>query len=258
KFMEAAKIQGEYTKNEIKPEQLKEKFEQIKRDRVQGFNVTVPHKQEIIHLLDDMDDTAEKMGAVNTVAHQDGKWIGFNTDGTGYVRSLKMKHAELFSNKENKKILILGAGGAARAIFYELFKNGFKQIDLANRTVEAAQQLANLTGGKTDTKVFSLKDVEEKIGEYDLIVQTTSVGMVPNEMQSIVSLFNVKQSAVVSDIVYQPIKTTLLKQAEEAGAKVHFGHTMLLYQAQTAFEIWTGVRPDTKDMDERLRDLLEG
>jgi len=257
-FMKSANLQGEYTKNEIKPEELQEKFEQIKQDGIKGFNVTVPHKQGIIRLLDELDDTAEKMGAVNTVAYQDGKWIGFNTDGTGYVRSLKMKYDELFSNKENKKILLLGAGGAARAIFYALYKSGFKQIDLANRTTETARDLAYLTEGGTETKVFSLSDIEKKTNDYDLIVQTTSVGMVPNEKQSILPIFHVKESAVVSDIVYQPIKTRLLEQAEKAGAKIHFGHTMLLYQAQTSFEIWTGIKPETNDMDEQLRKILEG
>lgn len=257
RFMEIAKINGEYTKNKIEPNELEVKFAQIKEQGIDGFNVTLPHKQAIIPLLDDLDDTAEKMGAVNTVAYKKGKWIGYNTDGIGYLRSLERAYPDLFIEKEKKKVLIIGAGGASRAIFYALYNNGFQSIDLANRTVQSAEQIASLQDGIT-TNILTLHQAEQNVSSYDLIIQTTSVGMVPNEKQSVIEIANIKEFAVVSDIVYQPIETKLLQDAKKAGARIHFGHTMLLFQAQAAFEIWTGIKPEIGDLDKQLKEILEG
>lgn len=257
RFMEIAKINGEYTKNKIEPNELEVKFAQIKEQGIDGFNVTLPHKQAIIPLLDDLDDTAEKMGAVNTVAYKKGKWIGYNTDGIGYLRSLERAYPDLFIEKEKKKVLIIGAGGASRAIFYALYNNGFQSIDLANRTVQSAEQIASLQDGIT-TNILTLHQAEQNVSSYDLIIQTTSVGMVPNEKQSVIEIANIKEFAVVSDIVYQPIETKLLQDAKKAGARIHFGHTMLLFQAQASFEIWTGIKPEIGDLDKQLKEILEG
>lgn len=256
-FMDKVNIEGEYTKNKIKPDHLKEEFLQMQKEGVEGFNVTLPHKQAILPLLDELDDTAGKMGAVNTVAYKEGKWIGYNTDGIGYLRSLEQAYPELFAKKDEIKTLILGAGGAARAIFYALYKNGFASIDLANRTLQTAKQITGLADRNVGN-TLTLSSAEQSIAAYDLIIQTTSVGMVPNDELSIIDISNVKKTAVVSDIVYQPMETKLLHDAKEAGAKIHFGYTMLLYQAQAAFEIWTGIRPEIGDMNQQLKQMLEG
>lgn len=222
-----------------------------------GFNVTVPYKQTIIPFLDELDPNAKTIGAVNTVVNREGKWVGYNTDGIGYVRSLKNKYPKLFLDKD-KQILIIGAGGAARGIYNALANSGFKTIDIANRTIESAKDIAKLQLDRTQTKILSLIEAEKQLQHYDVIIQTTSVGMKPAENKSILTLENLKQFTIVSDIVYQPIKTKFLTEAKDQGAQVHFGHTMLLYQAQYAFEIWTDKQPSLNKMDEQLRQILEG
>lgn len=222
-----------------------------------GFNVTVPYKQDIISHLDMLDDTAKQMGAVNTVVYRDGKWIGYNTDGIGYLRSLESKYPAFFQNK-SKHILLIGAGGAARGIYYALDRAGFDYLDIANRTKASAEEIAKLAELSKNTNVVSLKEAEEGIGNYDLIIQTTSVGMNPNADASILSFSQLKKDAIASDIVYQPLQTKFLKEAEKAGAAIHYGHTMLLYQAQYAFEIWTNKRVPMDDLDIQLQAILEG
>lgn len=257
-FLKRADIQGTYTKREIAPHELTEQMKRLKEEeQIDGFNVTVPHKQSIIPLLDEVDDTAEKMGAVNTVVNQNGKWIGYNTDGIGYIRSLEKKFPSLFKGN-NKRILILGAGGAARGIYYALNQTGFKQIDIANRTVQSARDIAELKSNGTSTNVLELHEAGQLSEEYDLIVQTTTVGMEPNMNEVIIPLNELKPSVIVSDIIYKPIKTRFLQQAMDTGAFIHFGHTMLIYQAQASFEIWTGKRIEIGDMDGQLQQILEG
>lgn len=258
-FLDKANLQGNYKIMEIDiNDSFAEKIEQIKNEGIMGFNVTVPYKQTIIPFLDELDDTAEQIGAVNTVVHQEGKWIGYNTDGIGYVRALEHAYPELFQNKSKKKVLILGAGGAARGIYHAVLISGYMQIDIANRTKESAEKIALLNKSKAKTSILTLVEAEQRLANYDLIIQTTSVGMKPNTDQTIISLENVNPAAVVSDIVYQPIKTSFLQEAEQRGASIHFGHTMLLYQAQFAFEIWTKENVSTDQMDEELKKILEG
>lgn len=258
-FLDKANLQGNYKIMEIDiNDSFAEKIEQIKNEGIMGFNVTVPYKQTIIPFLDELDDTAKQIGAVNTVVHQEGKWIGYNTDGIGYVRALEHAYPELFQNKSKKKVLILGAGGAARGIYHAVLTSGYMQIDIANRTKESAEKIALLNKNKAKTSILTLVEAEQRLANYDLIIQTTSVGMKPNTDQTIISLENVNPVAVVSDIVYQPIKTSFLQEAEQRGASIHFGHTMLLYQAQFAFEIWTKENVSTDQMDEELKKILEG
>lgn len=258
-FLDKANLQGNYKIMEIDiNDSFTEKIEQIKNEGIMGFNVTVPYKQTIISFLDELDDTAKQIGAVNTVVHQEGKWIGYNTDGIGYVRALEHAYPELFQNKSKKKVLILGAGGAARGIYHAVLTSGYMQIDIANRTKESAEKIALLNKNKAKTSILTLVEAEQRLANYDLIIQTTSVGMKPNTDQTIISLENVNPAAVVSDIVYQPIKTSFLQEAEQRGASIHFGHTMLLYQAQFAFEIWTKENVSTDQMDEELKKILEG
>ncbi|GAB3050626.1 shikimate dehydrogenase [Virgibacillus ainsalahensis] len=258
KFIKQANLSGEYKLNEIKPEDsFTEKVEQLKREGVDGFNVTVPYKEKIIPLLDEIDEGASKIGAVNTVVNNHGKWVGYNTDGIGYLRSLDSKFPDFFTDK-TKHILLIGSGGATRGIYYALSEAGFLNIDISNRTPEKAEGLVNLKKENTKTTVYSLEEVQKQIINYDVIIQTTSVGMKPAYEKIIFPISELKTSSIVSDIIYQPIDTTFLKQAKAAGAQVHFGHTMLLYQAQYAFEIWTGKRVPIGNMDEQLQLILEG
>ena len=255
-FLKKAALKGEYVINEITPEDsFEEHMNKLRQQNINGFNVTVPYKQKIIPFLDGIDHTAEIMGAVNTVANEDGKWIGYNTDGIGYLLSLKGKFPGLYQDR-SKRILIIGSGGAARGIFFALDSAGFNCIDIANRTIEKAMDIKKL--GSSSANVLTLNEAERQIKNYDVIIQTTNVGMMPEVENTIINISGVRSDAIVSDIVYQPIKTRFLKQAEAAGASIHFGHSMLLYQAQYAFEIWTNIKVPMEGLDLELKQILEG
>lgn len=257
-FLRRTEIAGDYSLFEINPEDnFEEKLQQLKAEQTDGFNITVPYKEKIIPYLDEIDKTAKEMQAVNTVVTKDRKWIGYNTDGIGYVRALKNAYPHLFQAKD-LKILIIGSGGAARGIYYALAQAGQKVIDLANRTKMKAEEIAASGKDKINTAIYSISEAEGVLDSYELIIQTTSVGMKPNEEQAPLAISKLKEAAVVSDIIYQPIKTSLLQQAEQANGSIHYGHTMLLYQAQFAFEIWTGKQVDVSGMDTQLQKILEG
>lgn len=253
-FSKRADIQATYKLYELAPEEFNEKISALKR-KLDGFNLTLPYKEKIIPFLDDLDETAKESGAVNTVVKEGKRWLGYNTDGIGFVRSLSEAYPQLLE-EESPKLLILGAGGAARGIFQALRMKGFSQIDLANRTIEHAQSLAQQFS--VNTRVYSLEEIEARLTSYDLIIQTSSVGMAPRTGESIIQLAKLKKSTIVSDIVYQPLMTDFLKQAKAAGAHIHLGHTMLLYQALYAFEKWTKTYPSVEEIGQTLKQKLKG
>ncbi|MBP1968733.1 shikimate dehydrogenase [Virgibacillus natechei] len=257
-FLEKANLNGDYSTFEISPDDsFSLKVKQLMNDNVQGFNVTVPYKEKIISFLDEIDESAEKIGAVNTVVNRNGRWIGYNTDGIGYMRSLESKFPNFHQDKA-KRILIIGAGGATRGIYHALVQSGFLNIDITNRTTEKAAEIAKLKSDATTTNIFSLDQAEQMIKNYDVIIQTTSVGMKPNPDNIVFKMNELKETSIVSDIIYQPLETRLLKEAGEKGVGLHYGHTMLLYQAQYAFEIWTGLKVPMGSMDRQLKHKLEG
>ncbi|MDL4841470.1 shikimate dehydrogenase [Aquibacillus rhizosphaerae] len=255
-FLRKAGIAGDYRLYETSEANLEKTILKLKEDNVNGFNITVPYKQKIMPFLDELDSDAEKIGAVNTVVNDKGKWKGYNTDGFGYVQSVKTAHPDVF--KENTKVLILGAGGAARGIYRALVQEKFHTVDIANRTTNKATQLLELKEVQTNTNVLSFEEAEQQLMKYNFIVQTTSVGMKPNIDEQVISLRNISPNTLVSDIVYQPLMTTLLKEAADFGALIHQGHAMLLYQAQLAFEIWTGEQIAAKDILKQLDSRLRG
>ncbi|HLQ83445.1 MAG TPA: shikimate dehydrogenase [Pseudogracilibacillus sp.] len=255
-FMEKTNITGSYEIFEIDLNtDFKQAIAELRERNINGFNITVPYKEKIISELDSLDDQAKRIGAVNTVLNYKGQLIGYNTDGLGYVKSLEMAYPKIKTT--DIKILLLGAGGAARGIYNGLKGSGYLNIDIANRTIEKAEEIKK-TFTKGETKVMSLQAAEQVLDQYDLIVQTTSVGMKPNVAEEIVNLNKLKPNVIVSDIVYQPIMTQFLKSAQEKGAQIHTGHTMLLYQAQLAFNIWTETQVDVGNMDKKLEKILEG
>lgn len=254
-FLNRTNQEGTYTIFEINPEStFADEMDKLRQQRLDGFNVTVPYKEKIIAYLDEVDAYAQKIGAVNTVLCKDGKWIGYNTDGIGYVRSLESKYPGIIKSKE-KKILILGAGGAAKGIYHALIESGYEQITVANRTVDKA---ITLTNKHTTSKATTIVEAAQTIQTYDIIIQTSSVGMNPHVNNVIIEFEELKEDGIVSDIVYQPIITKMLKNAHSLGANIHLGHTMLLYQAQYAYEIWTGLEPNMDQLDKALQQVLEG
>lgn len=258
-FLKRCQLKGSYSIIEIDPaNDFTKEIEQLKKKKLNGFNVTVPYKEKIIPYLDEIDDQAKHIGAVNTVLYEDGKWIGYNTDGLGYVKALETKYPTLKERKEASRILILGAGGAAKGIYFGLVNEGYENITIANRTVQKAKEIIANDPSTIEKHVVTIEEAEENISKYDVIVQTTSVGMKPHINETIISLQHVQKEAIVSDIVYQPIFTKFLQDAKAGEAWIHFGHTMLLYQAALAFSIWTGKHPNTETMDDQLQQILEG
>ncbi|WP_163526421.1 shikimate dehydrogenase [Halobacillus ihumii] len=249
-------LEGEYQLYECNAEQFPYQMEKLKSSKINGFNVTVPYKEKVIPYLDGLDEAAKFLGAVNTVKVDDGRLIGYNTDGQGYVASLLNRYDDAL--KPFDKVLILGSGGAARGIFYALLKQGIKKVDVANRTVEKAQQVIEDLQVQSTSEALSLQKAEENLSQYDHIIQTTSVGMAPEINRKLISLTDIGPNTIVSDIVYRPMKTSLLKEAERQGARLHYGHGMLLNQAILAFEIWTGKSTNASEMLKAFEEKLKG
>lgn len=254
-FLQGTGLEGNYTLHEIK--EFEKEIIELKKEAIHGFNITVPYKEKIIPYLDEIDPAAKVIGAVNTVHVVDGKWIGYNTDGSGYVRALQDSYKQL-NDLSGKQIVLLGAGGAAKGIYAAFAQENPEKITIANRTVEKAEAIIQMHGDREVDQAVSIHHVKPLLETADIIVQTSSVGMKPHAEEVIVPLPRLKRSAVVSDIVYQPIETAFLKQALEQGIAIHHGHTMLLYQAQYAFEIWTGKKPTVGKMTHELKEILEG
>lgn len=239
-----------YQAFDVLPQHLAEAVRGMRALGFRGFNVTIPHKVAVMSLIDELSSEATGIGAVNTVViDDDGKLYGTNTDGSGYVRSLKEETA---ISLRGARVVLLGAGGAARAIAYSLLKEGIAALSIANRNRERAEQLAarlkdvfaqGYGRNGVAITVGALDDVSRWLPDADLLVNTTSVGMHPHEEAAPMPtewLQRLPQSAVVSDLIYNPLKTRLLRAAEGYGLRIHGGLGMFLYQGAEAFRLWTG------------------
>lgn len=224
---------------------------------IAGLNVTIPHKISIISLLDELDESANLVGAVNTVKNNRGKLIGFNTDGEGAFRALEEK----IGSVKGKEVVLLGAGGAARAIAFSLARVGAR-LTIANRTVPRAQALASAVEQKlsTNVKVASLNRTEltKALKNVDVLINATSVGMHPKIDKTLVRANMMRRGLVVYDIVYKPLRTKLLREARRAGGKTIDGLGMLVHQGALAFEIWTDKRAPIKIMKAAAKRELRG
>jgi shikimate dehydrogenase len=209
-----------------------------------GFNVTIPHKTDIIPHLDKVDPLAKAIGAVNTVKNENGLLVGYNTDGPGFVKGLEYMAADLGS----RSALIIGAGGASRGIYFSMAQNGIERIDLYNRTTAKAEELVSSCPFKVDSKVIGLEAAEKSLSDYQLIIQTTSIGMAPDTENLPLSPENITMNTIVSDIIYNPLQTKFLQEASKRGASVQNGVGMFVFQGALAFEIWTGIFPDIEKM----------
>ncbi len=250
-----AGIDAHYQPLQIKTEDLPAAVPGMKAIGISGFNVTVPHKTAIMPLLDEVDPLAQAIGAVNTVVNVNNRFIGYNTDGAGFIRGL---HEEYGKSVLDKRILLIGAGGAARAIYYTLSQQGAILVDIVNRTAEKAEQLKTRCPYPVNTSILSLQQAETTLEKYDIIIQTTSIGMSPKVDEKPLSLQRLRPDAFVSDIIYNPAKTALMKEAESHGARVQNGLKMFVYQGALAFEKWTGTLPDTERMEKIVIEKLGG
>ena len=237
---------------EVEPKALPQFVEELRSPETWGINVTVPHKEAVIPLLDHVDDWAHSAGAVNTIVNEGTKLSGHNTDGSGFLRALE-EHGRF--SPEGRRVLIIGAGGSAKAVALALARQGVAAITIANRTLQRAQRLAELLeqqsppGGVSDmpaVEVIALDRSGEAlargVAEADLLVNCTTLGMKhgPDADASPVPASYIPPQAVVYDLVYNPPETPLLREAARAGAATLGGLPMLVYQGAAAFELWTG------------------
>ena len=206
-----------------------------------GANVTIPYKEAVLPLLDDVDNDARRIGAVNTIVNREGKLIGYNTDASGFMRALR----EDGFSPINKRVVLLGAGGVARAVGFALVDAGVKKLVILNRTQSRGEALAwDLKVSDAEVVALSWKDGKTltALGECELLVNGTSVGMKDSasEGRSPIGIGLIPKRALVYDVVYNPIETPLLAAAKKAGARTLGGLPMLVHQGAASFELWTG------------------
>nr|WP_296862159.1 shikimate dehydrogenase [uncultured Methanobrevibacter sp.] len=236
-----------YTAFDVDPYKLKEAIDGARALNIKGFNVTIPHKIEVMKYLAEIDEIASLIGAVNTIDFKDLK--GYNTDGIGAIKAI----GEV-TNVKNKNIVIVGAGGASRAISFYLAKYGADSLTILNRNVDKAQGLASdvLSSGLIDSVESNSIDSMD-LTDADILINTTPVGMHPNVDDAPIALAgDMHEDLVVFDAVYNPNETGLLKEAVKASAKPVYGIKMLLYQGAESFEIWTGKKAPVDAMGEAL------
>jgi shikimate dehydrogenase len=248
-----------YMPVQVSPENLKTVFAGLIKMNVAGFNVTIPHKIAIIEFLDALDPLAATIGAVNTICVKEGKTTGYNTDGEGFIRSLE---EEGKISVRDKRIFLLGSGGAARAIAMTLAFRGAEKIFICNRTLAKATTLASEINEKIRncaTAVEALPEYQtETIKSCDILVNSTSLGMHPQEKELPIGEEFLLKHLVVADIVYNPRTTRLLAIAEAKGCTIVHGLGMLIYQGAAGFKLWTGIEPLIAEMTETAYALMAG
>ena len=240
------KLDWRYLTIEVGPDDLGEAVRGAKVMGFQGFNCTIPHKVKVIEYLDDLGESASLMGAVNCVVRRDGKWIGENTDGKGFVSSLQ----EL-TDPKGKKVVIFGAGGAARAISVEVALAGASQITIVNRSSERGEELTTLLQEKLPCATsFSPWESTYSIpAETDVVINATSIGLFPDVDARInFDPDTLLPNMVVADVIPNPPSTNLVKDARAKGCPVIDGLGMLVNQGVIGIRHWTGIDPDPKIM----------
>lgn len=247
------KMNWEYKVFEIKPEDLPAFVKSVKKENIKGLNVTIPHKQTIMYLLNKIDKAAMSIGAVNTILNKSGKLIGFNTDYIGFIQSLKKYKIQL----KNKNVVMFGAGGAAHAVAYSInlmepqsFYVYNIDIPMIKRLIKKLK-LIKINYGD----IIKTKDKDNIIKNADFIINTTSVGM--HDKNVVYKLPDLKKGVFVYDLIYNPVKTEFLKQAEKRGAKIINGIDMLIYQGMESFKIWTGRKSNYSLINKKLNEYLK-
>lgn len=232
-------IAGSYEPIEVAPDALPAFFERLRTGEFAGGNVTIPHKEQVFSLADSVDPLATTIGAVNTLVVEDGRVHGFNTDYMGFLGNLDQNAPGWDRGLE--RAIVLGAGGAARAILVALRERGVKDIVVLNRTVDKAAELCRSIAGPF--RAGPLSSFATEAAEAGLLVNTTSIGMHGSRFEDF-DLGLLPKTALVTDIVYVPLETPLLADARALGLATVDGLGMLLHQAVPGFEAWFGVRPE--------------
>ena len=250
---EATETNGVYLAWEVEATDLAETVANIRRYQMYGINLSMPYKEQVIPYLDQLSEEACLIGAVNTVVNREGTLIGYNTDGKGFFKSLPSFKIS------GEKMVLLGAGGAAKAILAQAILDGVSQISVfvrsssMEKTRPYLEKIQNATGFRVD--LFELEDVQDlqdSITQADLLVNATSVGM-DGSSQPIPTSIVLPEKLLVADVIYQPFETPFLKWAKEQGNQSINGLGMLLYQAAEAFQLWTGKEMPTDQIWELLK-----
>ena len=250
---EATNTNGVYLAWEVDAAELAETVANIRRYQMYGINLSMPYKEQVIPYLDQLSEEACLIGAVNTVVNREGTLIGYNTDGKGFFKSLPSFKIS------RKRLVLLGAGGAAKAILAQAILDGVSQISVfvrsssMEKTRPYLEKIQNATGFRVD--LFALEDVQDlqdSITQADLLVNATSVGM-DGTSQPIPTSIVLPEKLMVADVIYQPFETPFLKWARNQGNQSINGLGMLLYQAAEAFELWTGKEMPTDQIWELLK-----
>lgn len=249
-------LDGVYVPFHVRPQHLAAAVAGVRALGLVGVNVTIPHKVTILPLLDEVAKSARLIGAVNTVVNRDGRLEGHNTDGQGFVRSMR---AASDVEPADRRVLILGAGGAAQAIAVQMALEGAAEVAVANRTYAKAVSLAEAVSGiAAATTAYALTALTPAVTErYNIVVHTTSWGMAPSDrVPPLLPPELLHPHHLVCDIVYTPQETSLLRAARERGCAVLEGLGMLVHQAALAFELWTEAQAPAYLMERVLREEL--
>jgi shikimate dehydrogenase len=244
---------------DIEPERLERAVDMLREPRMRGANVTLPHKVSVMELLDAVEMGAAKIGAINTIVNDGGFLTGYNTDVTGMKRSLE----EAGVDPEGMATVMVGAGGAAKAIGYYL-STLVESLTIINRTKGRAEELASYLSGLPECAAsvsacsLNREVLADTLVHADLLVNATSLGMTPDVDMTPVDRSLLKAGLVIVDTVYNPLKTRLVRDAEEVCATAIGGLSMLVHQGAQAFELWTGIEAPTSLMFEAARLTLEG
>jgi shikimate dehydrogenase len=251
------RINSVYLALQVRTDGLSEAINGIKSMSIPGMNVTIPHKVAIMKYLDEIDPNAKKIGAVNTVINKDGRLIGYNTDGKGALAALKNEKVD----PVGKKVVLLGAGGAARAIAFSIAPS-VSTLVILNRTKAKAIALAHAikTGLNIEIigKELTNTTLSRELSNTDLLINTTSVGMPPNIKETLVQRHLIRSDMVVFDIIYNPPETRLLNEARAAGATTLNGVNMLVNQGALSFKLWIGLKPPIDVMLRAIQQSLRG
>ncbi|MBB6448802.1 shikimate dehydrogenase [Geomicrobium halophilum] len=253
KHFEAIGRNAIYTSYEVFPEQLDSTLKAFKTLGITGFNVTIPHKVNIIPLLDVVDDEALEIGAVNTVVNLEGRWHGYNTDGRGYLNGLLEMTGEAL---KNMNVLVIGAGGAARAVTTVLAKYGVEKLAMTNRTTSRAEEIRTSNAHCMQLEVINRETAVQTLDQFDLIINTTSLGMKDGDALPI-EIERMNPNVHLSDLIYNPLETRWLQTGKLKAKAIQNGLPMFIEQAALAYEIWTNDEADRQVMSERIRKETE-
>ena len=242
----------------VATDRLELEVRKLRDDGYLGANVTVPHKERVGAYLDDLEPLARALGAVNTIVKEDGRLVGYNTDAHGFMEALRKDGA---CDPKGLSVLVLGAGGAARAAVFALVDAGVASLTIANRTLARAELLAGeYEAASADVEAVPMQEpaLAAVCKKADLIVNTTSMGMRHGtaEMETPLKASSIRAQTIVYDLVYNPAETPLLVEAKAAGAKTLGGLPMLVYQGAASFELWTGTPAPVEVMFEAARKAL--